>query len=294
MKIEKNIGMIGVGKMGSGIGQCLISRGRSIRFFSRSLSSSATSLITSGATRLQTVAEVAEQCEVIILSLPSSQEVDEVCSGTNGILASTKPVVDLIIDTTSGYPSHTIEIASKLAIKGIDYADAPLTRGPREALEGRLNAILGGTESSKPKARSILEDFCEFIVETSGIGSAQKVKLVNNALSMSLIALAAEVSHTCDEHDIDEKSLRELTRRGGVNSGLLQGFFSWKIDGNKDALPFSIDNATKDLNYYLQLAMHTSQTNEIVKAAQRNFALSQSKGFGDFDIPNIFLGLKSE
>ena len=60
----------------------------------------------------------------------------------------------------------------------------------------------------------MLSAFCEAIVIAGPVGSAHKLKIVNNALSMSLAAVAAEVCVLSERLEIDVKTLRALVSRG--------------------------------------------------------------------------------
>ena len=52
----------------------------------------------------------------------------------------------------------------------IDYLEAPLTGGVTQASEGKLGAILGGTEDAVKKASPLLRACCYKISHVGGIG----------------------------------------------------------------------------------------------------------------------------
>lgn len=284
--ITKKIGLVGVGKMGYGIGYNILSKGYDLLVIGNKNREGINKLVEINATEVGTVSEMAEKCEIIITSLPSSVELYDVLFGGDGIENSNCNDI-LIIDTTTGDPILSKKFSERLSSKGVRYVDAPVTRGPKEAVEGRLNTILGGEDNTKGIAYEIVSLYSEFIISTEGVGSAHKLKLLNNALSMGVVAISAEIISAAEKLDINLESLRELVSHGGVNNGLLQGFLQWYLDDSKDSLDFSISNAEKDLRYFESLCAKSNYDTNIINSVHHLFSESIKSGLGDLTLPNI-------
>ena len=83
------------------------------------------------------VAELARECDLILLSLPGRPEVEEVCLGADGIASSGKP--GLVVADLSTCPVDTArKVGAELEAEGIAFADAPVTRTAAAALDGTL------------------------------------------------------------------------------------------------------------------------------------------------------------
>ena len=82
--------------------------------------------------------------ETIFLCLPSSKVVIEI---TEKILRAPFKI-DMIIVCTTSSPARVITINKIFSDANINYLEAPLTGGVTQALEGKLGAILGGTEDA--------------------------------------------------------------------------------------------------------------------------------------------------
>lgn len=82
------------------------------------------------------VADLARQCDVIFMALPSGKHVQAVCDGDDGLIRHADgrhTIVDL--GTSPVEPSR--ELARRFAAKGAAYADAPIARTRQAAEEGR-------------------------------------------------------------------------------------------------------------------------------------------------------------
>lgn len=283
---NKAIGLIGIGKMGYGIGFSLITKGCDLYVMGNNNREGLERLIGLNAKEVHSLTEMAGKCRTIILSLPSSAEVEDVLFGLKGLENNIR-YQNLVIDTTTGDPALSLKIAERLASRSIRYVDAPVTRGPKEAAEGRLNTILGGEDDMRLEAHSVVSLYSEFIFPTEGIGSAHKLKLLNNALSMGVVALTAEICAAAEKLDINLSSLRELVKQGGVNSGLLQGFLKCKLDGCKESLNFTISNAEKDLRYFDALCDQHDYDTHVTKSVHKLFLNSVHDGAGHLTLSSL-------
>ena len=83
-----------------------------------------------------------------------------------------------------------MEIAEGLRAGGIAFVDAPVTRGPQGGMEGRLNAVPGGSPDDVARAEPVLRAYCERVFHMGGTGSGYATKLVNNLLGFTRLAIA--------------------------------------------------------------------------------------------------------
>ena len=93
-------------------------------------------------------ADLAAMCEarVIMLCLPTTADVDKTVTAL--IDAGLTPGC-VIVDSTSGEPTASVEIARRLAECGCFYVDAPVSGGPRGAEGGTLTVMAGGEEKER-------------------------------------------------------------------------------------------------------------------------------------------------
>lgn len=271
------VGLIGVGKMGVGISKSLLRHKVDLFIYSNNNRDGINKVLKEGGKEVSSPEKMAEICDYIILSLPSTREVLEVSNKFKNILQKKL----IIIDTTTGDPDQSIKLSEKLKNKGIIYSDAPLTRGPQEAALGKLNSVFSCPENIISDVKTILDFFCETIIYVGNVGNGQKIKLINNALSMSVVAITSEIIQMSNSLDIDLNNLKNLISQGGVNNRLTQVFFEWYLDNNSNNLEFSIGNALKDLDYCLGIFEPNESQLEVLKSTRKVFKRRSSDGLSE-------------
>ncbi len=129
----------------------------------------------------KSAADAARGAEFALVCLPTSQDVDSLLDGADGLLAG---VVrgSMVIDCTSGDPMTSRRISARLAAIGVSYIDAPVSGGTAGAEKGTLTVMCGGDAALFERAMPVLRAFGEKIVLCGATGSGCAVKAVNNAL----------------------------------------------------------------------------------------------------------------
>ena len=100
-------------------------------------------------------AEVARQCSVVCLSLPTAEVVREVALGQQGLRESMAQG-SLVIDLSTGIPSISREVAARLAERQIAFVDAPVSGGEAGAIAANLAIMVGGSPAVVERARGYL------------------------------------------------------------------------------------------------------------------------------------------
>jgi len=127
------------------------------------------------------------ECDVILLCLPTSADVESVLARV-----PLKPGV-LVIDCTSGEPATSRRIATTLHERcGARFVDAPVSGGPKGAHTGTLTSMLGGTEADCAAAREWVSAYSAKVVRCGPSGAGDAVKAVNNVLNSAHLLLATE------------------------------------------------------------------------------------------------------
>lgn len=188
--MRPRLGLIGLGNMGEPICRHLLEEGYEVLVYDVDREATA---------RLDdTVAEPAEgpkalasAAGVVILSLPNSAVVEEIVFGEDGLLEGLLPG-RVVIDTSSSKPSSTRTIARRLAQAGVDMLDAPVSGGVLRAREGTLAVMVGGKREVFERCSPILQAFGGQIFFVGDHGTGHLTKALNNLLSATTLASAAE------------------------------------------------------------------------------------------------------
>ena len=114
---KMKIGFIGLGIMGKPMSKNLLKAGNQLVVFDRN-TAAVEEVVSAGAKKAASAAEVAAECRTIITMLPNSPHVRSVCLEENGVADTAKPGT-VVIDMSSIDPMQSKSIGSALAEKGI-------------------------------------------------------------------------------------------------------------------------------------------------------------------------------
>lgn len=184
------LGLIGLGNIGEPMCRRLIKEGYEVSVYDAGGEAMARLQDTAAepATGPKALASVAD---VVLLSLPNSAVVEEVVLGEEGLIGDLSPG-KVLIDTSSSKPSSTRMISGKLAEAGIDMLDAPVSGGVMKAREGTLSVMVGGKREVFERCSPILRAFGGQVFFVGDQGAGHLAKALNNLLSATTLASAAE------------------------------------------------------------------------------------------------------
>ncbi len=128
-----------------------------------------------------TPADAARDRDVVITCLPVSRDVESLLDGPDGLLA-TMASGSVLVDCTSGDPATSRRMAARLAERGIQFLDAPVSGGVVGAENAALTVMVGGDIAVLDRVRPVLERFGKRIVHCGVVGTGDALKAVNNAM----------------------------------------------------------------------------------------------------------------
>lgn len=245
--------MIGIGLMGHGIATNLLRHGHELAVLEHAGNQPLSTLKAAGALPFTSAAELAARSDVVILVLTGSPQVEAVLTGTDGVLQGLRPG-GVVIDCTTAIPASTLRMAQAVQAAGSAWLDAPMTRTPKEAAEGRLNLLVGGDPALFARCRPLLACFAENITHVGAVGTGHGMKLLHNYVSLGSIALLAEAAACAARHGVAPDVFVDVLAKGGGGGMALERLRPYLLSGDPSGLRFSIDNACKDLGYYNTMA----------------------------------------
>ena len=174
---KPKIGFVGLGFMGHGIAKNIVDKGYALTILGRAKREAADDLIGRGAVEVKTSKAVAETSDIIFICVTGSPQVEGIIRGQDGLKTGLKRG-SVVVDCSTSDPNSTLALATELAISGIDYADAPLGRTPKEAWAGTLDTMVGAkaTSSSRAHASTVVR-------RPSGVVSPVRAPMANRATS---------------------------------------------------------------------------------------------------------------
>jgi 3-hydroxyisobutyrate dehydrogenase len=247
------VGFIGLGIMGRGMARNLLKAGFDLRVWNRT-ASRMDELAAEGARPTRDPADLAAQCDLILICVSDTPDVEAVIAGNEprGVLHGIRPGA-LVVDMSTISPHATRALAARLAEKGASMLDAPVSGGSEGAARGTLSIMIGGAAADVERARPAFEAMGKTITHVGGQGDGQLVKLVNqilvvgNALAMSEALLFAQAG------GLDLRKTLDAVKPGAAGSWMLANRGPQILE--RDWRPgFTIDLQQKDVRLVLDAA----------------------------------------
>ena len=247
------IGIAGLGKMGSAIARRLIEVGHDLTVWNRSLEK-ARPLANAGAKVAANPADVARNAQTVITILTDAAAIDAVYGGPAGLLAG-DVTGKLFIEMSTVAPATETALAEKVRAKGAALVECPVggTTGP--ARQGKLIGLMGGEPADVERARPILEHLCRRLELCGPVGAGAVMKLTINMPLMIYWQALGEALALCRPLGLDPARLMELLAdtSGGPNVLKVRGpaVATMLKGGDIGPVTFDIDSAVKDLRTML-------------------------------------------
>jgi 3-hydroxyisobutyrate dehydrogenase len=184
----ETIGFIGVGKIGLPISENLIKSGYRVLGYRRS---SLADFEKIGGVPARSPADIGAQTDIVFSCLPSTEALDEVVQGPNGLLKSARPGQIIVELGSHPVPDKQRHVAP-LAEKGAAFLDGEVSATPGMVTAGKAVIYLAGDKDAYSKIEPVVMRFAGSCLYFGPFGAASRVKLVNNLLVAINIAATAE------------------------------------------------------------------------------------------------------
>lgn len=283
---KPRIGLVGVGLMGHGIALNIARKGYALAVLEHPGNQPLDELRALGVTSAATVRALARQVEVLILCVTGSPQVEAVLLGEQGALAALRPGT-VVIDCSTAIPASTESVARAVAAAGGRFLDAPMTRTPKEAAEGRLNLLVGGDAALLAECLPLLQCFAENVTHTGAVGSGHRMKLLHNYVSLGSVALIAEAAACAQAGGVAPQVFVDVLAKGGGGGVALERLRPYLLQHDASSLRFFMSNALKDLGYYTTMAQDSAAARGIAQAVRDTFAHAVTEGGPEKLVPEL-------
>ena len=283
---KPRIGLVGVGLMGHGIALNIARKGYALTVLEHPGNQPLDDLRALGVASAATVQALARQVQVLILCVTGSPQVEAVLLGEQGALAALRPGT-VVIDCSTAIPTSTEAVARAVAAAGGRFLDAPMTRTPKEAAEGRLNLLVGGDAALLAECLPLLQCFAENVTHTGAVGSGHRMKLLHNYVSLGSVALIAEAAACAQAGGVAPQVFVDVLAKGGGGGVALERLRPYLLQHDASSLRFFMSNALKDLGYYTTMAQDSAAARGIAQAVRDTFAHAVTEGGPEKLVPEL-------
>jgi 3-hydroxyisobutyrate dehydrogenase len=207
------IAWIGTGIMGAPMARRLLRAGHRVRVYNRTIEK-ARALLADGAVLASSAAEAAENADAVFIMVSDTPDVEQV-------ITQIEPVThrgQLVIDMSTISPAAERAIALRLAARGIDYLDAPVSGGDTGAAEGTLAIMVGGDAAAYERAMPLFNEMGKRIALMGPVGAGQMTKLANQIAVAIALEAACEALTFSRAGGLDPARVIEVIGAGAAGS----------------------------------------------------------------------------
>jgi 2-hydroxy-3-oxopropionate reductase len=227
------LGFIGLGVMGRPMALHLMKHGHTMGVYARRAVSAAP-LVAAGATRYDTPAALAAQCDVLFTMVTNSQDVEHIVLGADGIegIVQGARAGSVLVDMETISPTVARSVAAALAAKGVDMLDAPVSGGPSGAEQATLAIMAGGKPEVFERIKPLFACMGKTIVRVGDSGAGQITKACNQLLLLVTAQGAAEALALAQRCGVDPATVRDVLMSGVASSRVLEVFGKRMVERN--------------------------------------------------------------
>jgi 3-hydroxyisobutyrate dehydrogenase-like beta-hydroxyacid dehydrogenase len=277
----RRLGFLGLGHMGGGMVKSLLRAGFPVVVYDLR-SQLVQAAVKDGAEAGTSPADVATRSDVVLSSLPDPAAVLDAALGEHGLIEGIKPE-QVYIDLSSIDPATTRQVGGALAAKGAAMLDVPVGKGPAQAAAGDLTLMVGGDPAVVEGCQEILAALGSTQFYCGPLGSGVAVKLINNLVSCSMVALNAEAVTLAAKAGVDPDVACDVMKSTAADNWHLRNTTqALSLEGNF-APRFKLALAHKDIGLALAMGLKLGVPLAMGQAARLIHDVAMGQGLGEED-----------
>ena len=287
-----NIGVIGLGAMGSGMARSLRRAGYDVHVCD-ARPGAAADFAREGGVACATPAEVGRACRIVVSVVVNAQQTEAVLFGPEGAATGMAPGSVFVMCSTVD-PNWSVAQEARLEALGLLYLDAPISGGAAKAASGEMTMMTAGKPAAYAACGNALDAMAAKVYRLGDrAGNGSKVKIINQLLAGVHIAAAAEAMALGLREGVDAAALYEVITNSAGNSWMFENRMTHVLKA--DYTPLSaVDIFVKDLGLVLDTARRSKFPLPLSAAAHQMFMMASTAGHGGEDdsaVIKIFPGI---
>lgn len=288
-----NIGVIGLGAMGSGMAKSLRRAGHTVHVCD-ARPGAAEAFAQEGGLACATPADVGRACPVVVCVVVNAAQTEAVLFGPDGAAAAMAAGSVFVMCSTVD-PNWSIALEARLEALGLLYIDAPISGGAAKAASGEMTMMTAGKPAAYARCEGLLEAMAAKVYRLGDrAGNGSKVKIINQLLAGVHIAAAAEAMALGLREGVDAAALYEVITHSAGNSWMFENRMAHVLKA--DYTPLSaVDIFVKDLGLVLDTARASKFPLPLASTAHQMFMQASTAGYAredDSAVIKIFPGIE--
>ena len=279
------IGFVGLGNMGQGMADNLLSKKTDLTVFTRT-KSKIDSMIKKGAKGANSLRELVNNVDVIMTCLPDVATSLDVILGNEGIISYVRNN-QIIIDHSTVSVSTSQKCNDELSKKNASFLDAPISGGPTGASSGTLTIMVGGDKNVYEIANPYLSKMGTNVRYMGNSGAGTGMKLVNQLLVGVNTVAAAEAFAFANKVGVDVNIASELLSVSWGGSTMVERSAPITKDRNFPNSPAPVRNVDKDLKIIIEFAKENKLSLDLTKISLNMFSELMNDNKSEYDIAGV-------
>jgi 3-hydroxyisobutyrate dehydrogenase-like beta-hydroxyacid dehydrogenase len=279
------VAFLGLGIMGGAMAANLTKAGHEVTVWNRTPGKQI-----EGARTANTPAEAAQGAEAVWLCVSDTAAVENVLFGENGVEQSLTEGM-IIADSSTISPSATRKFAERVARRGVQYVDSPVTGSKAGAEGGTLLFIIGGDEQAIEKLKPLYAAMGKKMFRMGETGKGQSAKLVMNLQIALIYEGFAEALTLGAKLGVDAETLMPLVQASMVRSGVVE-YKAPFVLGRDFTANFPLRLMSKDIRLALDAAKEARVKLPGLETVEEIYEMAIEDGHADLDYAATLLLLE--
>jgi 3-hydroxyisobutyrate dehydrogenase len=279
------IAVMGLGIMGGGVAGNLLRAGHNVRVYNRTRAK-AEPLIEQGAVWAATPAEAAGQVEAIFSVVGDDAASRAIWTGPTGALAGLAPGTLAVECSTLSLPWAS-ELRGLVQAAGAELVDAPLAGSKNAARSGALTTFVGAMPETFARLNPLLATFASSIIHMGGPGAGSAIKLINNMVGGTLLAVVGEALALAEQLGLNVDLAGQVLMTGPAATSIVKMKMPSMLNHSYEDQHFALRWMAKDLRYALLAARAARLTLPVAVAASQLYEDATDAGHGELDFAAI-------
>ncbi len=270
------IAFLGLGIMGRPMASNLVKAGHEVAVWNRTARQHI-----DGATTAVSPAEAAKDADIVWICVADTAAVERLVFSADGVEQSLREGM-VIADSSTISPSATLRFAQRVAEKGVQWIDAPVTGSKIGAESGHLIFIVGGPAETVQAMEPIFKAMGKTVIHVGETGKGQSAKICMNLQIAMIYEGFAEGLTLARKLGVEPQKMIELIQASMIRSGVVDYKAPFVL--RRDYSPnFPLRLMHKDIHLLLDTAKEVRVKLPALETVDEIYELSSEEGWDDLD-----------
>jgi 3-hydroxyisobutyrate dehydrogenase-like beta-hydroxyacid dehydrogenase len=281
------VGLIGLGNMGTAIGERVLEAGFRLVVYNRT-PDKAEPLVAHGAVAAKTAADLVAESDVVLTSLADDEALEAVAVD---VLAAARPGT-VLVDMSTVSPAASGRVASLADAASVEYLRAPVSGNPSVVRAGNLSFIVSGPRETLERVEPVIRAIGPTIHHVGDGEQARIVKLAINLMIGGLAQLMSEALVLGEAAGVTREALLEVMGSSAAGAPFVK-YKTEPLLRDDYSATFTTSLMEKDIDLILDAAEENRVDLPIAQELKGLLRAAMEAGYADDDFIALFLRLRS-